>query len=253
MRLCDELRMNPSWGFGQDSKFPNQKSIPPGVESLLEESSVILELSIDALRKDADSKAFGTGFNRTEPKENKSSGIDDPSGRLTRMLVSAKSSEEIYTILSQAYKSLGEALTASASGDEKAMEVVRRLNKLIRRATRKLRDFSKENDMRLEQKRAEKKRLELLAKQLEEELKRKIAERKKREKKYLIDADKPINNNQKPIPGVSGIALEARLRMMEMAQKMAQASAAPPAAPAFSNEAGVSISGSGGESAAEDE
>ena len=228
MKLTNDLQAPSTWIAGQKYRNEGEQTNPAEEEAAFEEPAEILELSLEALRKDAKDDAVADNFSVAE-RNNKKSDIEDASGRLTRMLVSAKSSIEVQNVLSQAYKNLGDALTAAASGDDKAMEVVRRLNRLIRRANRKIRDLSKEDETRIKQKRAEKKKLEQLSKQLKDELKRKIAERKQRERKYLTEP-RPQNSKPKaPAFDYSVAALEAKMRMMEFAHKMAQISADPAA------------------------
>ena len=174
--------------------------------------------------------------------DNKSS-LDDPTGRLTKRLVAANSRIVVQTILAEAYKSMGDIIQAAASGDKNAINVLRRLNKLIRRATRKFRELGNEEEIRQKKDRAQKKEIEELARQLELELKRKVAERKRREKKYLKDV-KSENKNEGPlIPGApSGAAQAAQIKAM--ARQAAQAAVmAQPSSAYPSDMGGISASG----------
>ena len=250
MRLTGENQTPNAWASGslQNVLFQEAQTAAAAAESLfedlLEEPPVLLELSFDALNKDTLSKTFSADTSKAGAA-GKGNGLIDNSGKLTKLLVSAKSKGEVQNILSRAYENLGEAIKAAASGDSDAMEVVRRLNKLIRRANRKFRDLTKESEVRDKQKRAEKKELEMLAQQLKDELKRKIAERKQRERRYLRDAD-PKDGNKRPPPiGVSAAAVEAK--MLELALKMAHMAHMPAA---FHAQVGGEIAVSGGEGAA---
>ena len=250
MRLTGENQTPYTWGSSswQNVQFQEEQTVTTTAETLLEslfeEPPVFLDLSFDALNNmDSLSKTFGASNSNSENAVNKGNGLIDQSGRLTKMLVAAKSKGEVQNIMSRAYENLGEAIKAAASGDSDAMEVVRRLNKLIRRANRKFRDLTKESEVRDKQKRAEKKELEQLAQQLKEELKRKIAERKQREKKYLRDADSKEGGKKPPPIGPSAAAIEAKMLQLA-ALKMAQMTNMPAA---FHAQVGGDIAISGGD------
>lgn len=134
-------------------------------------------------------KAFADSAEAAADKKGQQGGVDDPTARLTKRLVAAKVRDEVLSVMSEAYKAIGEALKAAAGGDDEAMEVVRRLNKLVRRVNRKLKDLDNEAELGRKAERARKKELEQLARQHELELKRRMAERKKREREYLDDPD----------------------------------------------------------------
>lgn len=154
----------------------------------------------------------------------KPSSPKDESGRLTRRLVSAGKQGEVMTILSEAYQNLSEMLKAAMSGGEegrKAMIAVKRLNKLIQRAQRKISDLDKEDGLRQKQSRAEKKQEELRVKQIKAELVRRITERKKREKNYLRDVAEPKDDGNTSRV-LSPAELEAQV--LALAQMMAQVS-----------------------------
>jgi hypothetical protein len=144
--------------------------------------------------------------------QQKPSGPSDRSGALTRRLVEAKYQGEVYAIISEAHKNLSEWLEAAIGGDAKAMAAVRRLNKLIRRASRKVSDLNKEDILRERHNRAEKKQMEAQAAQIRAELKRKIAERKQREQGYMRSARQQngIGGPHFPKP-MSPAALEAKV------------------------------------------
>ena len=223
MKLENDLLMPTQWGSKQAPPPPQEQAEPEEEKQLFKEPAVILELSFESFYKSVNEKKPGADL-AVPKQDSKGSGVDDHSGRLTKMLVAARSPEEVQAVLSQAYKNLGDALKAAAGGDEDAMAVVKRLHKLIRRANRKTRDLMKEGATRKKQKNAEREKLEQLSKQLELELKIKIAERKQREKKYLLDAHLPSNKKHNPLNGVSAAALEAKIRMIEMMYAMTHAS-----------------------------
>ena len=207
-----------------EQKQPTSKAAASSTDAqdVFDEPAVLLNLSFDARSKDAN-KANSKDLKALhfeKKNEGKSSGVEDYSGRLTQRLVAAATREEVHAILSEAFKNLGKAIQAAAGGDKDAAEVVRRLNKLIRRANRKVRDLSKEEEIRRREKRAERKELELLEKELERELKRKIAERKKRERQYLKDAHPNDKDSKDRLKYLSGTITDARIKII--AQQMAQ-------------------------------
>ena len=240
MKLTDDLQTAHAWGTANNFRSSENQTAASAAAAFFEEPEVLLELSFYAVNKDSNEKTLGTNLKYNKADKN-SSGVEDHSGRLTRRLVNAKSTMEVQAVLAGAYKNLGDALQAAAGGDEKAMEVVRRLNKLIRRANRKVRDLNKEEDIRQRQKKAEKKELEQLKRELEEELKRKIAERKQRERKYLRDVNPPNKKPVHPIAVPSAAALQARM------QAYARIAALTPPAASIStpSETGASTSAAG--------
>ena len=166
----------------------------------------------------------------------------DETQRLTRALVAAKSTIEVQNVLSEAYKCLFPLQMAAAKGDEKAAAIVRKLNKLISRTNRKIRDLNKEESLRMRKERAEKREQKNLEEQARLELKRAEQERKQREKKYLHEAD-TAKNKFPGIPSPSLATTEAKIRAL--AQQMAQYSS-------MSMSAGASIPGLDGSTIAAD-
>lgn len=178
------------------------------------------------------------------------SGSQDQSGSLTRRLVAARSQSEVRTILSEAYKNMGELLQAAMSGDSKeaskALAAIKRLNKLINRAGRKIADLNKEDDLRLSQRHAEKQQNELRVAGIKAELERRITERKIREKKYLQDANPQEEEAQNNI-GVSPEALEAQLNALAMAIAQASGVSAVSSAESTGDTGAVASEAGGGE------
>jgi len=194
------------------------------MEELLEEPAATLELSYEALKSPWDSKAAEEMRPQNTTAKN-SDGLTDESRRLTRMLVAARSRLEVQSVISEAYKNMIGWHMAAASGDEKAAAVIRRLNKLIARGNRKVRDLNKEDTMLQRQKRAERAKQEHLERRLREELKRVERVRKQRERKYLHDPDHQDDRKQAvPVPSIA--ALEAKITAL--AQAMANLSTTTP-------------------------
>jgi len=212
-----------AWQAWQDSQAPpgtEQKPVGGGFlyKPAENETGFTLTQSTDDELK----KAFGAikaenmramadeQRNKTNPK--------DETQRLTRALVAAKTTMEVQNVLSEVYKSLFPLQMAAASGDEKASAIVRKLNKLISRSNRKIRDLNKEEGLRIRKERAKKNEQKDLEEKARIELKRVERERKQREKKYLHEPN--YSGNKSPgIPSPSLAATEAKIRAL--AQQMA--------------------------------
>jgi hypothetical protein len=170
-------------------------------------------------------------------------GPSDISGSLTSRLVAAQHQDSVRLVISEAYKSLGEWMKIAMGGGkeaEKAFAVIKRLNKVIRRASRKIADLNKEDVVRSKQKRAERKNEEPEARRLKAELRRRLGERKQRETRYLADAhNKPPNTT----PGLKPLSLA------ELQAKIAALETAKTGMPSFSAavEAAVTEAGGGAE------
>jgi hypothetical protein len=123
---------------------------------------------------------------RSKPDEveQPKSTLSDRSGALTRRMVASRHQGEVYAIISEAHKNLSEWLEASIGGDANAYAVIRRLRRLIMRASRKVSDLNREDLLRSRQRSAERKEQEFEAERLRNELKRRISERRGRERGY---------------------------------------------------------------------
>jgi hypothetical protein len=223
---------------------PERESVAPVLPALFEEEpAVTLELSKAARGEEAMTAG--------------STGPSDKSGDLTRRLVVAAYQGEVQAILSEAYENLSDWIKAAMSGGEdvgKAFAAIRRLNRLIQRCQRKVRDLDKEDVLRLKQARAEQKQEQLRAKQIEQELTKRIQERKKRERTYLRDTGE--QGRDEKIPGMGLTPNQLKAQIAAVAAALAQFSAPPPPVTAGSDmsfgggeEGAVSVEGeiSGGE------
>jgi len=181
-------------------------------------SAVLLGLS-----DEAESKLWNLKLNEERQAQNVDSkgdnGLRDETLRLTRMLVAARSTISVQAVLSEAYKNMQEWQKAAITGDKKAAAVVRKLNKLISRGNRKVRDLHKENEMLIKQKRAEKAKKEHIANRLREELKQAVLKRRQRERRYLQDRDLYREEDEKKGQEPNDAATEAKI--MALAQAMA--------------------------------
>lgn len=146
---------------------------------------------------EADEFFFGMGAaeeaDEAEAAGNGASDLEDASRRLTKWLVASKTQFEVQLVLGEAHQHIGKLRMVALSGDEEAIKaanaIIRKLEKLVRRGNRKLTDLGKEDVLRRAQEKAEKDEQIQRAKQIEAELKRKLAERKKREEDYLREKD----------------------------------------------------------------
>ena len=180
-----------------------------------DEPATILDLSQSA--------RFMSGSNsvRENERAKSSEGGDahrpsDETRRLTRALVAAKSSGEVQSVLSETYSHMREWLSLAATGDEKAIKVVRRIQRLITRGNRKIRDLNKEQVLLIKQQKAEKAEQERLAQRLRDELKQAERMRKLRERRYLQERDVD-NDGKSEETGPSMAATEAKIRALAAA------------------------------------
>ncbi|MDR1692968.1 MAG: hypothetical protein LBR72_06375 [Oscillospiraceae bacterium] len=213
--------------------------------------AAVLELSGEQAEKDPYGlKKMLQEAEKTGVSEAGKKPLEDNSGMLTRRLVSALSQEEVLSVISEAFKNLSAVRMAAATGEgeeaKKAFAIIKRLNKLISRAQRKMKDLGEEVVMAQKQKRAEKRKQEFLAKQIKAELERHILERKKREKAYLKDArelrDEDIESGG--LEPMSRAELEAKVNAL--AQALAEVyTPASLGMPSASDGAAVSDGGGG--------
>jgi len=207
-----------------------------------EEPAAVLELTYGALKEKHDA-IYAENQQAQDVTSAKSSNIVDETYKLTRRLVAALTQQMVRDVLSDAYKHMLDLHLAAAAGDKKAAAAAKRLDKLISRANRKIRDLNKEDNMLQKKKNAEKAKQEQIARRLLAELKRAIKERKQREKKYLHDA-KTHDDNAPALSGPSIASLEAKI--MALAHSLAQLSASSADAGGIGFGDGVTVSDSGG-------
>ena len=190
-----------------------------------DESAAFLELSEELLEKMKGSIVPEDKLAEAAEASEEGEGLKDETRRLTRKLVNSRSTLEVQDVLREAFQHMKDAIMAAAMGDKKAMAILRKLQKLVRRGNRKISDLHKEQELREKQQRAEKKEQEQIAQRLREELKRALLERKRRERKYLQDKDDDEEENGPTISGPSMAATEAKI--MALAQAMAAVSTSP--------------------------
>jgi hypothetical protein len=180
-----------------------------------DEPASILDLSLAAQerlfeKKDLESRGAEAAGAQGDPKP------PDETRRLTRRLVAAKSTEEVQSVLADTFHSMRQWMKLAAEGDKEAMAVVRRLNRLVSRGSRKIRDLNKEMVMRQRKEKAEKAEKEQLAIRLREELKEAERVRKQRERRYLQERDDHTDDESDEF-GPSMVATEAKIRALAAA------------------------------------
>lgn len=165
-----------------------------------------------AERKNEASTPSGMSAAQNGKLNQSQSNIQDKSGVLNRQMVGAKTTMELHSVTREALQELG-SLRMAAAGDgdaaEKAQKIIKKLEKLVRRANKKVGQLNQENSMRLKQKRAEKKEQDELAQQIKKELKAKIEARKRKEQKYLQESE---GQASKPSAGLTA-AEQAQITM----------------------------------------
>ena len=244
MRLDNNVKALASWTHRQNTQQTKGKNLQ-NLEKLLDadkEPAAILELSAFASNDD-ERQSILEALEAMRPQNNDEakSDVDDPTRRLTRRLVAARTTIQVQNVLRDAFKAMGDLIKAAASGCDESDAILRRLQRLIRRATRKVRDLTNEAELQRKQEQAKQREMENLARKYELELKQRVAERRRREESYLRDNDSN-ENTVHLIPGFpSGIPSAAQVKAM--ARQAAQATVAAQAA--SSQALGGSFGGSG--------
>jgi len=187
-----------------------------------DEVAAFLELSEEA-REKFSNKMFG-GNERAEAAAAAEGGGEevrpsDDTRKLTRLLVAARTPYDVQNVLADTFNHMREWQKLAANGDEEAIKVVRKLNRLVSRGNRKITDLNKEIVMHQRQQRAEKAEKNQQAKRLELELKEAQRERKARERRYLQERDDEHEDEESTEFGPSMAETEAKIR--QLSAKMA--------------------------------
>ena len=179
-----------------------------------DDEAAVLELT-DEAREKLSNKAAGEN-ERAEAvdEEGEEPRPTDETRKLTRMLVAAKTPDEVQGVLADTYNHMREWQKLAANGDKEAIKVVRKLNKLVSRGNRKITDLNKEIVMHQRQQRAENAEKNQQAKRLEMELKEAQRERKARERRYLQDRDEDNEDDESTEFGPTIAETEAKIRQL---------------------------------------
>jgi len=182
-----------------------------------DKSAAILDLTKEILEK-LNNKTPGKNERAEAAEETEAEGDDpkpsDETRKLTRLLVAAKTPDEVQNVLMDAYTHRQEWQKLASNGDKEAMKVVRKLNRLISRGNRKITDLNKEILTHQRQQRAEKAENKREAQRLENELKEAQRERKARERKYLQERDDSNDDEESSEFGPSMAETEAKIRQL---------------------------------------
>jgi len=148
----------------------------------------------------------------------------DNSGNLTRRLVSANNTFIIHRIIGDAFMDLGELRMALAHADDEESEqlrqIIRRLERVVRRGNRKIRELSREASLERKAEKAERDDQAQRAREIEAEMKRQILRRRQRERGYLEEL------NREEMQGVKADTLDfldtaMRAKIAAKAQQLA--------------------------------
>jgi len=182
------------------------------------ESAAILELTEEAREKLSTKSIRGNERTEEVEGEGEDGRPSDDTRKLTRMLVNAKTPDEVQGVLADTYNHMREWQKLAANGDKEAIKVVRKLNRLVSRGNRKITDLNKEILMHQRQQRAEKAEKNQQAKRLEQELKEAQRERKARERRYLQERD---DDNEDEESEFDPTMAETEAKIRQLAGQMA--------------------------------
>jgi len=179
-----------------------------------DKTAAILELS-EEIREKLGNKQLRENerAEATEEDEGEGDRPSDETRKLTRLLVAAKTPDEVQSVLMDTYNHMREWQKLASTGDKEAIKVVRKLNRLISRGNRKISDLHKEMVMHQRQQRAEKAERNQEARRLENELKEAQRERKARERRYLQERDDDDDEESSEF-GPTMAETEAKIRQL---------------------------------------
>jgi len=178
-----------------------------------DKTAAILDLS-EEVREKLGNKQLREN-ERAEATEDEGEGDrpSDETRKLTRLLVAAKTPDEVQSVLMDTYNHMREWQKLASTGDKEAIKVVRKLNRLVSRGNRKISDLHKEMVMHQRQQRAEKAERNQEARRLENELKEAQRERKARERRYLQERDDDDDEESSEF-GPTMAETEAKIRQL---------------------------------------
>lgn len=186
--------------------------------------------------------------------EMKTSAPKDGSSRLTQRLVSAVSQFEVRSVITKASTELMNARIAAslATGDDKkkAQAIVRRLEKVIDRATRKISDLQGEENLQRQVNQAQKAKQRQRADELKGELRAQKRRRQERERRYLQEAGENDRNDAMEGLGQGQPSAQTEMDPASEAEIAAKAEAIAAMEVAVESAAGGGDAGAGGEAAA---
>jgi len=200
------------------------------------------QFDVQAWAEESDVSPFAALSAQNEAAGGNQAQINDNSGNLTRRLVSASNTFVLHKIIGDAFKDLGELRLALAMSDgedaDTIRQVIRRLERVIRRGNRKISELNREAALERKQDNALKEDKQQRAEQIEAELRRQIIRRRNRERGYLEELAR------EEIMGAINSAV-AKLDPATEARITAQAQAIAAAQTSAGSAGGLSASGGG--------
>lgn len=142
----------------------------------------------------------------------KSSAPENSVGQLAAELARAETKIDVQQVLGKATRALASlkmsAYACEGEDAKKALQMVKRMEKLIKKIQKKLKNLSKEEELENRQKKAEKQNEMQKAKQLQEELKNRRKRRHREEREYALkemgeDQKVAMNEMLSSMPGAS--------------------------------------------------
>lgn len=129
---------------------------------------------------------------------------DDQVGALAIQLANSQTKLDVQQVSAKALRSLASLKMCCISCDEKdkkkALQMIRRTEKLIKRIRTKMRCLTKEEDLEKRRKKAEKKEQEQEARELQDELRSRQRKRRREEWDYALKESTQNNNSSDNIP-----------------------------------------------------
>lgn len=219
------------------------------VVSLSEEALAALEEAEEAQRQEEAAAAQEEAEEQLQQEENPTSMLaatkasfklstskpSDKTAQLAQRLVSAGGAFEVRMVISDAAKEMLNLRMTAAFGEGQdkitAQRIIRKLDKLINNATKKIDSLGQEEQLSRQHARAEKNKQEERAREIKAELRRKVQQRKQKERKWLSEAKRSVEGNQ-PFTGLPAdesqkldVATEAEIAMQAEAQAAAEVAA----------------------------
>lgn len=155
----------------------------------------------------------------TPPKDN--------SAQLTQRLVAATMQTEVRGVISDATRSLTSLRSAAVNCEKKDRAkieaLIRKMNKLINRASRKIRNLDDEQALSSRQKKAQQAKQDKRAAEMRDELRKRKMERMMREQRYLREAAKDPTISWDPAQGFTGQGTASEAEIAAEAEAIAAA------------------------------
>jgi len=183
-----------------------------------DEIAAFLELTKEAQEKLENKTVDENERSEKADEEGEAPRPDDNTRSLTRALVAAKTRDQVQSVMTDVYDHMREWQALAAAGDKEAIKVVRKLQKLIARGGRKIKDLNEEIVMDQRQRKAEANEKKQEAKRLEIELKEALRERKARERRYLQERDNNNEDDEDSTFGPTMAETEAKIRQLAAAK-----------------------------------